>query len=116
MKTILTMLVLLAIAAQTFAAGILTKDANNVPIQGFAPNGLQSALLTVAGSTVDLSKSAAFAVYSPIDCKIRFMATSSKAGSISEPVISGAWETYVVNKATPFVNISGCTGGNLRRM
>ena len=114
-KLLVAALLLTAVCA--FAAGPLEKDTRySTPIQGFAPNGLSSALLTVNSVTYDMSNYLGFSVTAPADCKIRLMATSSKTGSISEPVYGGQWNTLVTNRNTPFANFSGCTSGNLRRM
>jgi len=110
-------IIALLVATSAFAKGPLERETiTNTPIQGFAPDGLSAALLTVVDVAYDMSLFAAFSVYSPADCKIRFKASASKAGSISETVVGGQWSTFVVNKKTPFVSISGCTSGNLRRM
>lgn len=109
-------LLMLMIPCLSFGAGMIERDSNGHVIQGFAPNGLESAVLTVNSTTYDMSNTIAFSVYSPVDCRIRFMATSAKTGSVSEPVISGAWDVFVVNRNTPFVNLSGCTAGYKRAM
>jgi hypothetical protein len=115
MKKLIVAIFLLC-SASAFANGVLQMNGNmNVPIQGFAPNGLSSALLTVNNVTYDMTNYLAFSVYSPADCKIRLTATSSRNGSISEPVIGGQWNTIVVNSSTPFASFSGCTSGYLRR-
>lgn len=115
MKTLIIALLLVATAA--FAKGPLEKDTRyNTPIQGFAPNGLVSVLLTVAGTTVDAGSLLAIAVYSPIDCKVRFMATTSKTGSVSHTLLGGQRTTFVINRTTPFVNLSTCTGGDYMGM
>ena len=117
MKTcILIFTISVLIASQAFAApGDPGTFNQGQIIQGFAPNGTLAAALTVNSATYDMSLYAAFSVYAPIDGKIRFMATSSKAGSVQEPVLGGQWNTFIVNKATPFVNLSSLVGGFLRR-
>jgi hypothetical protein len=57
----------------------------------------------------------AFSTYCAGDATIRLSASSSKSGTISEPITGGQWSpALVVNQATPFAIISGCAG-NLRR-
>lgn len=115
MKFILIGLCLL-LASNVFAANGDPGTFNQGQIvQGFAPNGLSSTVLTVASVTYDMKAYAAFSVYAPADGFIRFMTSTSKVGSIQEPVEVGHWNTFVVNKATPFVNFSGMTSGFLRR-
>jgi len=114
-KLIITAILLSALTAS--AAGFLEKDASNqTVIQGFAPNGLFSSLLTVNSTTINGTGYLAFQVYSPVACKIRFMATSSTTGSVSQTIEASERLTFVVNKATPFFNISGATGGDLSAM
>jgi len=112
MKKLLVIALLLA-AVSSFAAGPLEKDTRySTPIQGFAPNGLLSALLTVDSTTVNASNFLAISIYTPVAAKLRFMATTSKTGSISHTIAAGERLTFVVNRATPFINISGATGGD----
>jgi len=116
MKKLIIAAILLT-ASTAFSAGYLQRETGNTKeIQGFAPNGLYSAALTVNSTTYDLNSFLAISIYAPADCKIRLMATSSKAGSVSEPILGGQWNTIIVNKATPFANVSGCTSGYSRRM
>jgi len=113
----LIIIALLAVATSAFAAGPLEKDTRyNTPIQGFAPNGLLSALLTVNSTTINASSLLGLSIYSPIDCKIRLMATASKTGSISHTLLGGQRTTVIINRATPFVNLSTCTGGDYMGM
>ena len=108
---------LLLVATSAFGAGFLQYDASQqTKIQGFAPNGLAVAVLTVYGTVFDMSNYLAFSVYAPADYKINFMDTSSVTGHLSEPGLGGQWSTFVVNKATPFIRITGATNGVLRRM
>ena len=106
---------ILLVASSVFAAGEPSTFGNGTIIQGCSFDGTESALLTVNSVTKDNSLYSCFAVYAPADCKIRLMATSSKTGSVSETVVGGIWSTFVVNKQTPFANLSACTSGNFRR-
>lgn len=107
----------LILAATTVNAGGSLETASGTPVQGFAPNGLYSALLTVNSVTYNLLNTfTAFSVYCPADAKMRLMTSTDKTGSISETIPGGSYHTLVVNRNTPFVNISGCTSGILRRM
>ena len=116
MKNLIIAAFIVALACtSSIAGGIIARDNNSVPIQAFSPNGLNSALLTVTRVTYDMSSFMYFSVFSPADCKIRLMATSSLTGSIQEPILGAQWNIIVVNPATPFASISGCAGGNLRR-
>ena len=119
MKSALIILVLL-VSASVFAGGDPSVFGDPVYghgeiIQGCNFDGTESVLLTVAGLTRDNTKYSCFSVYSPVDCKIRLMASSSKTGSVSEPIFAYQWNTVVANKKTPFANVSGCTGGIWRR-
>jgi len=112
MKKLLVIVLLLA-DVSAFAAGPLEKDTRySTPIQGFAPNGLLSALLTVNSTTVNASDFLAISIYTPVAAKVRFMATTSKTGSVSHTLSADQRTTFVVNRTTPFVNISGATGGD----
>ena len=112
MKTLLA-IALLLVATFASANGPLEKDSRyGAPIQGFTPNGLYSSLLTVNSTTVNGTTLLGIAIYTPIDAKVRFMATSSKNGSVSHMLIGGLRTTFIINRTTPFVNISGATGGD----
>lgn len=106
--------------ASVACAGDMPTSFNGTIIQGFAPNGLFARLLTINSTTIDLNTNcggslcSVFSIYAPADGKIRFMATSSKAGSISETVVGGQWNTFVTNKATAFVNLSSMASGMFR--
>jgi len=113
MKTVIVMVFLVFSVSLAFASGSLEVDSKHgMPIQGFAPNGLYSGLLTVNSITIDGTTRMALDIYSPIDAKIRLMATTSKTGSVSHTLIGGQRTTIIINRATPFVNISGATGGD----
>ncbi len=116
-KLIICLFLLLVTTSAGFAASgaKLLVDKDYKPINGFAPNGLLSAALTVNDTAYDMSGILAFSVYAPADCKVRLKASASKSGTVSETVIGGQWNTIVVSPATPFVSISGCTSGVLRR-
>lgn len=104
---------ILLIASNCIAADLCQTE-NGFPLEGFCPNGLYSALLTVNSVTYDMTGYNQFSVFAPAAGKIRFMATSTKAG-IAEPTIAGVWNTFTVNRKTPFVNLSSMTSGFLRR-
>lgn len=90
---------------------------SNTPIQGAAWHGAKAAVLTVASTVVDFGKDLAYSIYSPTDCFERWMpaSTSTKSSYVKTPIVSGQWQTAVINSATPFGNFSGCTGGYLKR-
>jgi len=101
-----------ALAAET---GFLERDHNGAVLQGGAPNGLLSQTLTVYSTTVDGTGSIWWALYPQADCKVRLMPTSAK-GSYPQFTAPGTTTTSrLVNKVTPFINFSGCTGGELQR-
>ncbi len=95
---------------------------NSVPVQGFAPNGKYTELLTVYSKTINLDTACnggrclAISIYAPADFIIRQSATVSKTGSVSDVGIGGVWNTIVYNKNTPFAHISSATGGRVRKM
>ena len=116
MKKLIIAAILLT-ATSAFAAGFLQQDASQqTKIQGFAPNGLYSAVLTVNSTEFDFSSFLAYSVYAPADCKVRIKDSTTKTNHIQEPILGGQWNTIVVNKATPFADISGCTSGVIRKM
>jgi len=119
MKFIIAMALVLITASAGFAG--LARDPNNNLIQGFAPNGMASQVLTVNSTTFDMTNQfTGFSIFAPTGttCFIRIMKTSSKTGTVSEPVLPVAqWSAPLfVNPLTPFVNVSGCTAGWIRRM
>lgn len=115
MKKCLTLMaVLLALASTAFAAGFLERDGDAVRVQVFAPNGNFGQALTVNSVTVDLTNAAMYGVYAPgAGCKVRVMDTTTKTGHFASTSIAATWTVRAVNRATPFLNLSGCTTGEL---
>ena len=118
MRYLLLVLCLIATAA---SADPLTVY-NSVPVQGFAPNGLYTELLTVNSKTINLNTACnggrclAISTYAPADYIIRLTATASKTGSVSDVGIGGVYSTIIYNKNTPFAHISSATNGRVRKM
>lgn len=116
MKNLIVVLVLLAVSVCVCQASSYPRDpVSQELIQGPRFSGLASAVLTVNSVTYDMRLYPVFSVYAPADCKIRLMASTSKTGSVSEPVLGGQWTTLIIHAATPYANFSGCTSGVLRR-
>jgi len=83
-------------------------------VQTIAPNGKKDVTLTVNSQTVDMRGDAQWAVYATAACKFRTMSTATKAGTARTIPIT-TWLERGVNPATPFINFTGCTGGELQR-
>jgi len=81
----------------------------------FAPNGNKTQSLTVNSTTINMTTDTAYSILATTGCKARLMPTSAK-GTIKQftPTV-GVWNTADRNKLTPFLNLSGCTNGELRR-
>lgn len=111
MKKIMAVLIVLALATNVFAAGgLMEPDGNRRPINGAAPNGLYSVIMTVNSATIDLSDDLWWGVYAPsAGCKFRLLPTSAKGSYPAFTVPDGQLFGFVVNRATPFLNLSGCT-------
>lgn len=95
--------------------GRLEQSIDKVTVQGAAPNGLLSQLLTVASTTIDLTGSLWWNLDSPTACKYRLMPTTAKSTYPQFTVHADTPIGWVVNKLTPFINFSGCTSGGLSR-
>lgn len=108
-------LCLIPLAAWAASTGLLEKDLNFNVIQADAPNGMLSQQLTVNTATVDLTNSLWWELYSPTACKYRIMDTSDKTGHPQFSTATAERIQHHVNKATPFLNLSGCTNGELLR-
>ena len=111
-------LIIALLLASTAASAETTLVGGNVPIQAFAPNGTLSQLLTIASTTIDMTGYAQYAVYaaSGTTCFKRLMPTSTKPANpatyVASPVLPvTTWIHRAKNPATPFVNMTGCTGG-----
>jgi len=103
------------LAIMILVMSVVTVRAAGSP--GFAPNGVEAALLTVNQTQYEMSAYVAFSVYSPVACIMRLTAGTSRNGSISEAIPASLWTVPLyVNRATPYLNLSGCTGGVIRRM
>ena len=111
MKRIIT-LVLLLIATSAFANGTMPTDSlgNKWPV--FSPNGATAVLLTVNSTTFDMTSYFAYSIIgTAATCKMRLMPTSAKGAYVSISIPAASYMTFAVNQATPFLNLSGCTGG-----
>lgn len=115
MKTIATALLLIVLGTVVAFAdiGTLPQDNNSHDVQAASPNGLYSAILTVVSYTYDMTQFLYWELYNPSGdtCKYRIMPTSAKGAYPQLSIPSGTVKGYIKNKATPFVNISGCTLG-----
>lgn len=115
MKIIVALLMLL-VAPVAFAAstGFAEKDLNGNVLQGGAPNSALTQALTVASTTVDMSGSIWWSLYTPSDCKFRITPTSAKGAFPQDTAVTGRTE-FMVNRLSPFVNFSGCANAVLQR-
>jgi len=92
----------------------LPTDGSGVKIHDFAPTGQKSVALTVNSQTVNASDDLRYSIYSPTACIFRMMTTATKSG-IRHTLPANAVTARAVNPATPFLNFSGCTSGELQR-
>ena len=118
-KLFITAVMILATATTIFAAGIMERDLNRNIIQGAAPDGNLSQLLTVNATTIDMTSTLWWDLYPPsTGCKYRLMplSTSTKSLYPQFTVPDGTKTGYVINRNTAFVNFSGCTSAELQRM
>lgn len=113
MKKLLLLLLLIPNLAFAAPAGMMENDSNGRPVQGGAPNGLLSQTLTVASTTVEMDLW--WGMYTSVDCKVRLMPTTDKGGYPQFTAVGGTFTSRLVNRITPFINFSGCTGGELQR-
>jgi hypothetical protein len=109
-------LAVLALATTVFAGASQFRLAGpgRTAVQGFAPNGLFSQILTVYSTSINMTDYLAYSLYAPTACKIRLMPTSAKSTYVQNTIESTVPYTRVVNTATPFVNFSGCALGELQ--
>lgn len=114
LRSVLTVALVLVVSAG-YAASPLERDADRNVIQGPAPNGLLSQILTVNSTTIDMSKTTWWGLYAPTACKYRLMPTSAKGAYPQFTVPEAQTTSMLVNRNTKFVNYSGCTSGELSR-
>jgi hypothetical protein len=115
MKKLLAALILVALASIAYAAKPgLPIDYFGIRVQGFAPDGKKNQALTVNTATVDTSNDITWSAYTPTACKFRLMSTITKAGA-AQTMAANATTQRNVNMSTPFLNLSGCTSGELTR-
>jgi len=113
-KTLLVCTLLVAVASPAFAAKPeLPRDGQGMKIQGFAPSGKKSVQLTVNSQNINHSDDIRWSVYTPTACGFRLMSTATKVG-IKHTLPANAVTERAVNSATPYVNYSGCTNGELQ--
>lgn len=107
-------LALILTAGAAHAAGFLERDGDAAKVQVFAPNGNFGQALTVDSVTLDLTNALMYGVYAPgAGCKIRLMDSTAKGSHFASTSIAATWTVRAVNKATPFLNLSGCTTGEV---
>lgn len=113
---LLIILAFCLISASVFAAdvGKLETDGKGNNVQGGAPRGTLTQNLTGISYTTD-GTGVWWAAYCAADAKARLMPTSAKGAYKQFTIPAGVYTGFVVNKATPFVNISGCTGDFIRQ-
>ena len=112
MKKTIIALSFMAMASTLFANGMPEMSNNGHAIQTFAPEGSFTTLLTVNSTTTDLTNKFMYGIYgTAATCKFRLMPTSSKGTYVSAIAPATTWIIFAVNKTTPFLNLSGCTGG-----
>ena len=116
MKTLIAVTLMFVFAAFAFAAdtGKMEKDGNNNVVQGAAPRGDKTIALTGVSYTTDGS-GVWWGAYCTTDAKVRTMVTSAKGANKTWTIPALTRVGYVINKGTPFVNISGCTGDMIRQ-
>jgi len=114
MRKTLLVCALLTVASTAFAVKPeLPRDGQGMKIQGFAPSGKKSVQLTVNSQTTNYTDDIRWSVYTPTACGFRLMSTATKVG-IKHTLPANATTERVVNSATPYVNYSGCTNGELQ--
>lgn len=111
MKKLLIFVLFAAIPIAVYAAdsGKLETDGRGTIVQGASPRGDRTVALTGISYTTD-GTGVWWGPYCAADSKGRFMSTSAKGTFKQFTIPSGSRTGFVVNKATPFFNISGCTG------
>lgn len=116
MNKIIIAALLILLPTFTFAGGFMAKDSQNHYTDAFSPDGTFSTLLTVNSTTIDMTNNFIYSVIGvAATCKLRLMPTTAKGSYVAFPVAAASWSTYVVNPATPFANLSGCTAGYFLR-
>lgn len=115
MKKIFLAILVVCCAATAFAAKAnMPVDGLGIRVNEFAPSGKKSVLLTVNSQTINATDDLHYSVYSPTACSFRLMSTQTKAG-IKHTLPANATTTRAVNPASPYLNFSGCTSGELQR-
>lgn len=116
MKTIIAIILTLLTISVCFASdvGKMQVDGNGQTVQGASPRGDLTQALTGVSYTTD-GTGIWWAAYCAADAKARLMATSAKGTYKQFTIPATTWTGFVINKKTPFVNISGCTGDFIRQ-
>jgi hypothetical protein len=104
-------------------AGLITDDqGKGIPIQGFGANkAVDNGVtyqrnLTVASTTIDMSKKTASNIYNTTSgCVFRSMSSATKAG-LTRTVPTDQWFPIVKHKNIKYMNYSGCTNAQLDEM
>lgn len=88
----------------------------NKEVQIFSPDGRATEALTGASTTSDDSKKTVIRIYTPVTCYRRHMPTSAKGSYPQVKMNANSITELGINVATPFTNLSGCTGGTKEGM
>jgi len=106
-------------AATTLYAASLERDNNNNIIQAPAYHGGKAVAVGSPAATVyDLRQDVAYSVYCAGAANERLMygnytaasKRSLKAAAVATTIPATTWHGGTVNKATPFLNLTGCVG------
>lgn len=112
---IIALILALFIATPALAGGLLAKDSNGHPVQGFVPDDSKTIMLGVAKQTVDMTNDLYWSLYSPTACKYRMMDSATVTGHSLQTAAADANTSRGRHPNFPFINFTGCTNGELQR-
>ena len=116
MKRILMAVLVVAGLATFVCASEYQKEGKGYNVTEFAPNGTLNQSLTINKVLVDGRNYMKFSVH-PVaiaTCSVKATATSGAATGVRHLVPVNTYYIRGINQATPFLNISGCTGGSFQ--
>jgi len=111
---LLSILIVPALSVLAFAAkSDLPVDGKGIRVNQFAPSGKKSVELTVASQNINHADDIAVEIYAPTACIFRLQSTATKQG-IKLTLPANVRIVRGVNAATPYINYSGCTSGQVQ--
>jgi len=115
MKRILMAVLVVAGLATFVCASEYQKEGKGYNVTDFAPDGTQNRALTIAKVAINGTAYMKYSIHAAAGttCQVKSTATVGATG-VAHAIPANTYYVRGINKATPFLNISSCTGGSFQ--